>query len=66
MAYCSHYSGGGELTDLTEAGGVRTLIGVQARADPLLLKLKELVGGRKIGKVMSSTVVGLFTLAVDL
>jgi predicted dehydrogenase len=41
----------GELTGLAEAGGVRTLVGLQTRADPLLLRIKELVGGDKIGKL---------------
>lgn len=54
-----------KLSDLAEAGGVGTLVGLQARADPLLLKLKELVDGGEIGKVMSSTVVGFFTVPVD-
>jgi predicted dehydrogenase len=55
----------GELTDLAEAGGVRTLVGLQTRADPLLVKIKELVDGGKIGKLISSTVVGFFTVPVD-
>ncbi len=55
----------GELTDLAEAGGVRSLVGLQARADPLLLKIKELVDGGKIGKIMSTTVMGSLTVPVD-
>jgi predicted dehydrogenase len=54
-----------ELTDVAKVRGVRTLVGLQARGDPLLLRVKELVDGGEIGKVMSSTVVGLFTVQVD-
>jgi predicted dehydrogenase len=54
-----------ELTDLAKARGVRTIVGLQARADPLLLKMKELIDGGKIGRVMSSTVVGRFLVPVD-
>jgi predicted dehydrogenase len=53
-----------ELTDLAKARGSRTLVGLQARADPLL-KIKELIYGGKIGKVVTSTVVGYFAVALD-
>jgi predicted dehydrogenase len=49
-----------ELTALAREKGVRTVVGVQARADPLVVKVKELVDSGKIGKVMSSTVLGAF------
>ena len=35
---------------------VRTVVGVQARADPLVVKVKELIDSGKIGQVISSTV----------
>lgn len=47
-----------ELRDLAEARGVRTIVGAQARASPLLEKIKELVAGGGIGNVISTTVVG--------
>ena len=49
-----------ELTALAKEKGVKTVVGVQARADPLVVKIKELVDSGKIGKVISSTVVGAF------
>ncbi|KAG0652059.1 Aspirochlorine biosynthesis E [Hyphodiscus hymeniophilus] len=49
-----------ELTTLAKEKGVKTVVGVQARADPLVMKLKELVDGGRIGRVVSSTVVGAF------
>ncbi|KAI1754064.1 oxidoreductase [Xylaria castorea] len=44
-----------ELAGLADAAGVRTSVGVQARADPLILKTKEIVKSGKIGKVLSSS-----------
>ena len=42
------------------------MVGLQARANPLLLKAKQLVDDGKIGKVMSSTVVGYIALPLDM
>lgn len=47
-----------ELTRLAQANGVKAIVGVQARASPVVLKLKELVASGKIGRVVSSTVIG--------
>ena len=56
-----------ELRDLARAKGVRTIVGAQARASPLLEKIKELVDGGEIGNVISTTVVGTFApIAHDL
>jgi predicted dehydrogenase len=52
-----------ELTKLADKKGVKTIVGLQARASPLVVRLKELVGEEgqgKIGEVVSSTVVGSF------
>ena len=49
-----------ELMSLAREHGVRTVVGLQARADPLVVKIKELVESGKIGKVISSNVVGAF------
>jgi predicted dehydrogenase len=45
-----------ELTDLAREKGVRTAVGLQARSDRLVLKLKELLATNEIGDVVSSTV----------
>ena len=37
---------------------LKTVVGVQARADPLIVKVKQLIDGGLIGKVMISTAVG--------
>lgn len=50
-----------ELTELAEAKGLKTFVGLQARASPLVVKIKELVQSGKIGKVLSSTVIGTFS-----
>ncbi|KAI0451561.1 oxidoreductase [Xylaria acuta] len=44
-----------ELSRLADAAGVRTSVGVQARADPLVLKAKNIVESGQIGKVLSSS-----------
>jgi predicted dehydrogenase len=49
-----------ELAALAKEKGIRTVVGMQARADPLVVKVKELVETGKIGKVISSSVVGAF------
>ena len=47
-----------ELTRLARENGVRTMVGVQARADRLILKLKEILARGDIGDVVSSSVLG--------
>ncbi|KAI0533602.1 oxidoreductase [Xylaria digitata] len=44
-----------ELTRLASVAGVRTSVGVQARADPLVVKVKEIVESGRIGKVINSS-----------
>ncbi|KAI1171398.1 oxidoreductase [Nemania sp. FL0916] len=44
-----------ELTKMAEAAGVRTSVGVQTRADPLVVKIKEIIESGKIGKVNNSS-----------
>ncbi len=44
-----------ELSRLASAAGVRTSVGVQARADPLIAKVKDIVESGQIGKVASSS-----------
>ncbi|KAK5633028.1 hypothetical protein RRF57_008743 [Xylaria bambusicola] len=43
-----------ELSKLASAAGVRTSVGVQARADPLVVKLKRIVESGEIGTVVHS------------
>lgn len=49
-----------ELANIAEAKGVRPVVGLQARASPVVGKLKELIQSRKIGKLLSSTVTSNF------
>ncbi|KAI0426784.1 oxidoreductase [Xylaria sp. FL1042] len=44
-----------ELCRLASVAGVRTSVGVQARADPLVVKVKEIVESGQIGKVVNSS-----------
>jgi predicted dehydrogenase len=49
-----------ELTQLAQTHGSKTIVGLQARASPLVLKLKSLISSAKIGKILSSTVISSF------
>ena len=49
-----------ELTRLAKQANVRTMVGLQARPDPLVVKIKELVDSGRIGKVTSSFVTAQF------
>lgn len=51
-----------ELTQLAKDRGVKTIVGVQFRADPLLLKIKEVIASGAIGKVTSSIVSAINSL----
>lgn len=44
-----------ELTRLAESAGVQASVGVQARADPLVVKVKNIVDSGTIGKVVNSS-----------
>lgn len=45
------------LARIAKATGARTMIGLQARRSPVVLKVKELVESGRIGKVLSSNLV---------
>jgi predicted dehydrogenase len=45
-----------ELSQIAKTKGVKTAVGLQAIADPVVAKLKELVQNEDIGKILSSTV----------
>lgn len=47
-----------ELAALAKENGVRTIVGLQARADPLVEKLKEILESGQIGPITSSSVLG--------
>lgn len=47
-----------ELTRLAEENGVKTAVGLQLRADPLIAKVKELVQSGSIGTITSSVAWG--------
>lgn len=54
-----------ELTQLAKKRGVKTMIGLQARQNPSILKAKEIVESGKLGKILTSTLslVPLYTRA---
>jgi predicted dehydrogenase len=43
-----------ELVDLAKANGVKVVVAAQARADPAVLKLKEIIQSKAIGDVVHS------------
>jgi len=47
-----------ELTALAQAKGVRTMVGLQARQNPSILKAKEIVESGKLGKILGTTMFG--------
>ncbi|KAH6644605.1 NAD-binding Rossmann fold oxidoreductase family protein [Boeremia exigua] len=47
-----------ELTQLAKEKGVRTMIGLQARHNPSVIKAKEIVESGKLGKILMSTMYG--------
>jgi predicted dehydrogenase len=47
-----------ELVQLAKAKKVRTMVGLQARQNPSILKAKELVESGKLGRILNSTMYG--------
>ncbi|KAF2100505.1 putative NAD binding Rossmann fold oxidoreductase [Rhizodiscina lignyota] len=47
-----------ELQEAATKSGVRTVIGLQARASPAILKAKEIIDSGKLGKIVATTVNG--------
>lgn len=47
-----------ELVQLAKEKGVRTLVGLQARQDPAIIKAKEIVASGILGKIMATTMYG--------
>ncbi len=44
-----------KLASLAKDKGVKTMVGLQGRVSPVYLKVKDLVQGGKIGKILSSS-----------
>jgi predicted dehydrogenase len=47
-----------ELVQLAKKKGVRTMVGLQARQNPSVVKAKEFVASGKLGKITSTTMYG--------
>jgi len=47
-----------ELTQLAKEKGVKTMVGLQARQSPSILKAKEIVESGKLGKILGTTMFG--------
>jgi predicted dehydrogenase len=47
-----------ELAEAATKNGIRTMIGLQARQDPAIRKAKELLDQNKIGKILSTNLIG--------
>ncbi|KAF1947504.1 NAD-binding Rossmann fold oxidoreductase family protein [Clathrospora elynae] len=47
-----------ELVQLAKNKGVKTMVGLQARQNPSILKAKEIIASGKIGKVLGTTMFG--------
>lgn len=50
-----------ELTALAKEKGVKNIVGVQARASPLVIKLRSILKNNEIGTILSSTVNATFS-----
>ncbi|KAH7348206.1 NAD-binding Rossmann fold oxidoreductase family protein [Pyrenochaeta sp. MPI-SDFR-AT-0127] len=47
-----------ELAQLAKEKGVRTMVGLQARQNPAILKAKEIVASGKLGRIVGTTMYG--------
>jgi predicted dehydrogenase len=47
-----------ELVRLAKEKGVRTMVGLQARQNPSIIKAKEIVASGKLGKILGTTMFG--------
>jgi predicted dehydrogenase len=47
-----------ELLHLAKEKGVKTIVGLQARQNPSILKAKEIVASGKLGKILGTTMYG--------
>ncbi len=51
-----------ELATLAKAQGVKTLVGLQARTTPFILKVKEIVNSGALGRIITTNLVGSTSL----
>ncbi|KAG2005034.1 NAD-binding Rossmann fold oxidoreductase [Coprinopsis cinerea AmutBmut pab1-1] len=51
-----------EIRDAASKAGVRALVGLQGRHSPVINKVKEIISSGKIGKVLSSNIIGNIAL----
>ncbi|PZC87463.1 NAD-binding Rossmann fold oxidoreductase family protein [Pyrenophora tritici-repentis] len=47
-----------ELTQLAKEKGVKTMVGLQARQSPSIIKAKEIIASGKLGKILGTTMFG--------
>lgn len=50
-----------EMLEAARQGGGRAIVGLQGRANPVIQKLKQIIAEGRIGKVLSSTLMGSTT-----
>lgn len=50
-----------ELAELAKEKGVKTIVGVQALASPLVGRLRDILGNGELGTILSSTVNATFS-----
>ncbi|KAF2168553.1 hypothetical protein M409DRAFT_21304 [Zasmidium cellare ATCC 36951] len=55
-----------ELLKAAKEGGGKTYVGLQARTSPAILKAKEIIDSGALGKIRSSTIVGLDSFLLHL
>ncbi|KAK4504461.1 hypothetical protein PRZ48_005377 [Zasmidium cellare] len=55
-----------ELVKAAKEGGGKTFVGLQARTSPAILKAKEIIDSGALGKIRSSTIVGLDSFLLHL
>jgi predicted dehydrogenase len=54
-----------ELVKLAKAKGVKTVVGLQARQNPAIIKAKEIIESGKLGRVLGTTMYGHVSLPIN-
>lgn len=54
-----------ELVNLAKKKGVKTLVGLQARQSPSIIKAKEIVSSGKLGKILGTTMFGHVSVSIS-
>lgn len=52
-----------ELTQMAKEKGLKTMVGLQARQNPSIIKAKEIVASGKLGKILGTTMFGHVSLS---